>query len=438
MIDPSQSIYYLSYSCLCVALVVTFIKVKSLEGITITTKEFKTFQNTFLTSYALMLLAEMLATASFYHSFIHLNHSLESTSRLYVVTIIATLVFSLLFEIVDLGSRRDKCIISASLYAVAMLAILMSEGHLHFSFLGRLVFGAASALHHPSFESYAVHEHTNRGFPDDWLTQTFTLLTHAVALVAAVSGTIGQSAASTGVLGVIGLCFTVFVASALHIFVTWSKDVNTPKFSISGFLFNSQQTLNAAINSRPMLLLLGISALFESSVMIFTFYWAPWITSLVVDSASDFDTQVLPYEIIFSSYVVISIVGNYGYQLFGAQTQSFDILVQGILFGSSACFFLGAIFQTSSFAFFISLVIQCCVGGYWPCIGALRGRLIVPELRSSTILFTRILTTFFAAIVLSLIHHSPMLVLVACAAFNGLAGYLHHILSQVGYIVCLS
>ena len=44
MISESQYIYYLGYAALCVLLGISYFKVKSTEGLTITTKEFKLFQ----------------------------------------------------------------------------------------------------------------------------------------------------------------------------------------------------------------------------------------------------------------------------------------------------------------------------------------------------------------------------------------------------------
>ena len=206
MIDDAQSIYYASYALICAALVITYIKIKSSEGITITTKEFKIFQSSFLTGYSLMILSELISTATFYYTFVSLKLSLEQVTKLYVVTIVSTTACGVLTEIIDVGSRKNKCVLSGILYCVAMSTIFFG-GHYDLVFLGRIIYGAASALHHSSFESYVIHEHTSLGFPDDWLTQTFTFLTHAMAVVAVVSGTFGQMvSAMAGPLGCAGLC----------------------------------------------------------------------------------------------------------------------------------------------------------------------------------------------------------------------------------------
>jgi hypothetical protein len=63
--------------------------------------------------------------------------------------------------------------------------------------------------------------------------------------------------------------------------------------------------------------------------LIFTFYWAPWITSFVIE-----ESKAIPYEIIFSTYISSSMLGNYLYQLIAPQWGN-DALFQAVMVGSS-------------------------------------------------------------------------------------------------------
>jgi len=74
--------------------------------------------------------------------------------------------------------------------------------------------------------------------------------------------------------------------------------------------------------------------------------------------------------------------------------------------------------------------VQLCVGGYWPSVGALRGRMVMPELRASTITLCRVLTLLISAAVLTLIHFNSLLTLTACASLFGVAAYLQTHLNQ--------
>jgi K+-sensing histidine kinase KdpD len=99
MIDQSQSIFYVSYALIAALVGVAYLKVSSTEGVTITTKEFKIFQQSFLTGYSIMILCELIAAASFFHTFVYLRLSLEQITKLYVVTIFSSTIFGILSEV---------------------------------------------------------------------------------------------------------------------------------------------------------------------------------------------------------------------------------------------------------------------------------------------------------------------------------------------------
>ena len=395
-----------------------------MEGLTITTKEFKKFQNTFLIGYSVMTLGELIASASFYHCLISLGLNLQQITKLYIVSIISSTLAGVLIEIVDIGTRKDKCCASAILFSISMFSFFFG-GHYEMLMIGRVVYGAGSAFLHSAFDAYLIHEHTTLGFPDDWLSQTFSMLTHSMSLVAAVSGTVGQTFGSVGALGCPGVCCCMFLAAAGYIFVVWPKDMNGPRFMLSGFVFNMTHLMKAAKVSKHLVLVMLISTLCESSITIFSYYWAPWITSVLVEEA-----KTVPYEIVFSTYISASMLGNYMYQLI-VPSWGNDMVFQMILVGSSGAFFLGSVFQTPVMVFIISIFVQGCVGGYWPSIGFLRGRYVVPELRGTCITLSRLGTLIISVLILTVIHHNPMMMLVTCAILNGTASYL-----QNRYVLC--
>jgi hypothetical protein len=413
---------------LCAALIIAYIKIKSTEGVTITTKEFKIFQSNFLIGTSAMILCELLCTASFFHTFITLKLNLEQITKLYITTIVSTTGFGVIYEIFDIGSRKDKCILSALLYSVSMLSIFFGNSrHFGLLLLGRVLYGSASALHHSSFESYVIYEHTTLGFPDDWLTQTFILLTHSMALVAVLAGTIGQSISTSGSLGVITFCCVGFALTALYIMMVWKKDSSGKRFLLSSFIYNVNQTFQASRTNKSTLLFLTITALFESSISIFTFYWAPLIYTMS-NSA-----QSIPYEIIFSTYVCASMLGNYLYQLFSSSYGT-ESAFQIILLGSALSYVIGSVIQTQSIAFTMSVVLQAFVGGYWPCVGFLRGRCVSPECRTTSLTLVRIVSLLISVSILSFFHHSPFLTLSCCGLLTGTASYLQNLLTQVSII----
>jgi hypothetical protein len=55
----------------------------------------------------------------------------------------------------------------------------------------------------------------------------------------------------------------------------------------------------------------------------------------------------------------------------------------------SGAYLLGAVFQRAGFALLCTAVVQLCVGGYWPCVGYYRGRLLMHEQRNTVIVLSR-------------------------------------------------
>jgi hypothetical protein len=64
-----------------------------------------------------------------------------------------------------------------------------------------------------------------------------------------------------------------------------------------------------------------------------------------------------------------------------------EAALQGLLVVSGA-YLLGAVFQRAGFALLCTVVVQLCVGGYWPCVGYYRGRLLMHEQRNTVIVIS--------------------------------------------------
>jgi len=418
-----ESSFFLLYAALCVALGAIYIKVKSAEGMTITTNEFKLFQNGFLTAHGAIFLGELLSLASFYPTFVGLGCNLEQISKLYIVYVISNTVCGVLLDIVDFGTRKDKCVLAAGLYCVSLLSLFLDD-HYDMLLLGRVLYGAGSALHHSAFQNYVDYQHEVLGFPDDWLTHTYSVMTHSMALMAAASGIIGQTAASVGPLGSTGGCVLIFLAAAVYVSLVWGQDLASPRFMWSGFLFNLKNAVESTRSKKTVMYILGISAAFESAITIFTFYWAPWMTGTVVVREQE-ENRLVPYELVYASMVVVTMLGNYVYGMYGP-TIGPDLSFQIVLISTCMVFFVGGLMFSPVLAFLGAILVQFGVGGYWPSIGALRGRYIVPEQRSTCVNMARVLTMIISSVVLRYAYASAVLMMSICALLCGVAAYLQH------------
>eukprot|EP00981_Chlorochromonas_danica_P005213 scaffold1046_cov162-Ochromonas_danica.AAC.43 len=419
MIDPSSALFYVYYGIVCAVLGVLFIRIRSTEGLVITTKEFQIFQSSFIGGYACVILCELVASATFYRTFVLLDLELSQIARLYLATLFASTLTSAAMEIVDIGAKKDRCVLTALLYSASMFSIFFG-GHYEMVLLGRLLYGAAQALQHSSFEAYALQQHASNGFPEDWLSHTFSLLTHVMALVAVVSGPVGALAVSGGVFGPVAFCSAVFALLSGYIFVVWEKDISSPRFLMSSFLSSLGQSIQAVRANRQLGALLALSSCYEASISIFLFYWAPWIASVTM---SEQQVSKVPYEVIFATLVSAAMAGSYLCQLCSGSLST-DSLLSWLLIGTSVCYGLAAMLQSVVVVLPLALVLQVCMGAYWPSIGVYRGRLLLSELRSATLLLPKIAVLAITVVVVGCLHHSPLLLLMSCAALTGCAAYI--------------
>jgi len=370
-----------------------------------------------------MFFNELLMIGSFYPIYVSLNIPFEKITKLYIVTYMASVIGSVAIEIVDIGSKKMKCLISIGGYGLSLLTIFLG-GHYEMLLIGRIIYGLAAALLHSSFESYCTHEHTTRGFPDDWLTQTFALLAHCVAGAAVVAGFVGQTAASIGPTGPASLAIVIFIGAGAYIASSWSKDASNPNCVVSSLLFNVNTTITALKTNKPLLLLLAISCLFESSIVIFIYYWAPMLSNLASVASG-----TIPYELVYSSFVMMQMLGNYMYQLY-APSFGEEVSLGYTLIAATVGFTMGGMLQTYTMAFFIGLVINFSVGVYWPAIGFLRGKIIVQEHRTTFLMLIKVVSLVAMSSILTIAHASQIVTLLLCAILTGSAVYLQLMLQQ--------
>jgi hypothetical protein len=358
-----------------------------------------------------------LNSAFFYYIY---SEYTDNPVQLYLVTVMSTIVFSVFGDILDIGSRKRKAVISVSLYALAMCTVLAGE-HRDLLFVGRVLYGAGAALHHSSFEAYVVHEHGSLGFPDEWLSQTFTLLTHFMALLACAVGVVGQTTASFGgVHAALFLCIALFTAAAVHVSLSWTKDISSPKFMFTTFVGNLAQTLGAARRSTALGHFILISGFAETAFTIFAYHWAQLVASLIREEGLG-----VPYALVFSAYVCTSMVGAYLHSLFAVKLGT-EIFFQGVLSGLVASFSLASMVQTPMVVFLASLLVYGFVGAYWPCIGTLRARAVGAEQRAAAQTLSRSLGAILATAVLYHFHRSNTIVLGSCAVCVAVAAFLQN------------
>jgi hypothetical protein len=174
----------------------------------------------------------------------------------------------------------------------------------------------------------------------------------------------------------------------------------------------------------------------ESTILVFSFYWAPWFSRLSSpsDPTSEADANVsldplsqsagplsryldemnitvtpsealgvaspgpvsaLPLILIYSSLMTMAMIGHYLHTL-ALPAYGNDRIFQILLLVAGVGYLIAAVLTSLSSSspstiYFLALTLQLCSGTYWPCIGFLRGKYILPEIRGVVITFTRLI-----------------------------------------------
>jgi hypothetical protein len=126
------------------------------------------------------------------------------------------------------------------------------------------------------------------------------------------------------------------------------------------------------------------------------------------------------------------------------------------LAASAGAYFIGGVAQTSSIAYAAGLTIQLCSGAYWPCVGVLRGRFLLPETRGVSVCLTRynadipcaveslftplahphthrLLSLLIVIPVLTYFYNDTFTVFLVCSSLSALSLYTYYLLTQVIY-----
>ncbi|KAH6618004.1 hypothetical protein B0J18DRAFT_436191 [Chaetomium sp. MPI-SDFR-AT-0129] len=153
--------------------------------------------------------------------------------------------------------------------------------------------------------------------------------------------------------------------------------------------------------SSPQVLAPGLaSTVFEGSMYLFVFFWAPALKSFQQPSSS---SSELPYGIIFSRFIAATLASSLAfYTITERRLMQHAALLVAILVLSAACFFLSAAPTLEQAAFWVFCLFEAAVGMYWPCMGYLKGRLVDDAVRAQVYGILRIPLNIFVVVSLLL------------------------------------
>jgi predicted MFS family arabinose efflux permease len=133
-------------------------------------KEFDSFRRSYITVYMVIMLADWMQGTHMYTLYLSYNVNI---SALFLTGFLSGAFFApFLGSAVDKFGRKNSCIV----YCVLEIIINSLEHSTNFSVLlfGRVLGGVSTNLLFSAFESWMTTEHRKRGFPEEWLSRTYS------------------------------------------------------------------------------------------------------------------------------------------------------------------------------------------------------------------------------------------------------------------------
>lgn len=133
-----------------------------------------------------------------------------------------------------------------------------------------------------------------------------------------------------------------------------------------------------AVLADPRVLSLGLcSTIFEGSMYLFVFFWAPALRSMAAT------TTTLPYGVIFAAFMAATLASTLAFGIITARKMaSYVSLLLCVLGASSICFMLSSRPASEQSAFWVFCAFEAAVGMYFPSMGYMKGRLVDDGVRA--------------------------------------------------------
>ncbi|CAM9091697.1 unnamed protein product [Hapterophycus canaliculatus] len=388
------------------------------------TKDFKTFQATFMSVYLSALLTEWFQTA---YLFVYLRqmHPEHFVARMYLAGVSSQLSLSVVLEVMG-GFIPHKLRCAACLALQAGSAVLM----LHPAFGGlvtsRVLGGFAAALLHSSFEAWMVEQHVGQGFPLDWFTHTFNKISIAMGVLAVATGPAVTAAhdLAGGALGPFKISLVITGINGLLLF-SWRRDSNKPLPACGDVGRLGSHALSAVTGSggggaNKVALVAVTQGCFEAATFAFAFLWTPLLMSTAspgVGLQSDHPAQ-LPWGIVFSQQLACVMIGSVVFKLAMslAPGTTADKMCLWASAGGAFCFFALALGLSRRGVQITLLGFELCVGVYLNAMGMMRSKYIPQEVRGLVLAASKLVLTTVLFVLLVLLSENKSLVTGMCGA----------------------
>lgn len=287
--------------------------------------------------------------------------------------IFSTFVGSLL----DRFGRRNGCLV----YCLIEIVTNVMEHSTDFRILlaGRVCGGLSTALMCSAFEGWMVTEHKKRGYPEALLKRTFSLASMGNGLVAVLAGVLAELMCDWR--GHIGPFQLAIALTCMAVPLIWCWPENHGNRDVR-WQENISQGLSCLTSDRKVAGLGLVSALFEGAMFTFVFMWVPTLQQMLPGGS-------LPTGLVFSCFMMcVSLGGSlFNVLLPCARVEILACLTCGV---AGLAILVPVLTPSFFYVFPAFLVVEVCVGLYFPTVGVLRSAWLPPHVLSTLMNFSRV------------------------------------------------
>lgn len=288
-IDLSQTPETLLWFVLAIAALVKaseHVRTLRLPGVaSITSKSFRTFQIEYLSVYLLSSFSDWLQGPYVYDLYEAYGFTPNTIKLQFAVSFGASMMLGpKLGALADKYGRKRFVLLYAVFYGIC--ALLHHFNSIVVLTLARILGGASASLLYTVFDSWMCHEHRRRKFDDSLLQSTYSLQAFFNSLVAIVAGLAAQKGVDAlpmkqmgeivhfaGSLVPFEMAIVALAIAFLVAQVRWPADKSV---LASGDSTHTTPNVLRTLKENKSLLFVGaIESLFESSLFLFAFSWAP-------------------------------------------------------------------------------------------------------------------------------------------------------------------
>jgi len=317
---------------------------------------------------------------------------------------------------VDTMGRRMSCII----YCVLEIIINLLEhvNNMPLLLFGRFLGGISTNLLFSAFESWMVTAHRRKGFPEEWLKNTFGLASALNGTMAIIAGFLAQvSADIQGEIGPFQLAILLTILALVLVMACWTENYGEEKKE------ENTSSIWRVVSDKRIMLVAASTSLFEGSMYTFVFMWVPMLLGLTKDP--------LPTGLVFSCFMCCITIGGLLFEK--AKDVSVEKLAIGV-FGLAALSVAIPVFSRSFMVVFVAFLgVELAVGMFFPCGGTLRSRYIPDELQGSAMNLCRLPLNILVVVGTKLTDLVEMpTVFAVCASWFSLGLLCQCLLAYVG------